>query len=197
MSILKSVVAAAVTLVALFLLDLHGLSLFVGHVSGGVVVFVGSLVMMSRFFVPRIDWEAVRYALSLGGWSTVSLLFLQGRQTAERALLSRYLGLYDLGIYTHAQQYQSFAMLTQPIHSAATVVFLDEAKEPGRLFRRTARIANVLFLGVTVFGVGAALFGRAIIGLLTHGKFDAAGPYVALLVGVVLVQISGPRNMPS
>ncbi len=42
-----------------------------------------------------------------------------------------------------------------------------------------------------MFGVGAALFGRAIIGLLTHGKFDAAGPYVALLVGVVLVQISG------
>jgi O-antigen/teichoic acid export membrane protein len=192
LSIVRSVVAAIVTLAALFLLDLHGLSLFVGHVCGGVVVFVGSLVMMSRFFVPHLDWEALRYALSLGGWSTVSLLFLQGRQTVERALLSRYLGLYDLGIYTHAQQYQSFAMLgTQPIHSAATVVFLDEAKEPSRRFGRTARIADVLFLGVTVFGVAAALFGRAVIGLLTHGKFDAAGPYVALLVGVVLVQISG------
>jgi O-antigen/teichoic acid export membrane protein len=191
-SVLKSVLAVLATLAALFLFQLKGLSLFVGHVTGGMVALVGSLAMMWRFFEPRIDRGAAKDALSLGGWSTISLLFLQARQTIERALLSRYLGLYELGIYTHAQQYQSFAMLgTQPIQSAGTPVFLDEAKERSRRFSRTARITNVLFLGVTVFGVGAALFGRTIIGLLTHGKFDAAGPYVALLVGVVLVQLSG------
>jgi O-antigen/teichoic acid export membrane protein len=44
---------------------------------------------------------------------------------------------------------------------------------------------------VTVFGVTAALFARTVIGVLTHDKFNAAGPYVALLIGVVLVQLSG------
>jgi O-antigen/teichoic acid export membrane protein len=191
-SVFKSVIAIVATLTALFMFELKGLSLFVGHAAGGVVALVGSLAMMWRFFKPRIDWDALKDALYLGGWSTVSLLALQARQTIERALLSRYLGLYDLGIYTHAQQYQSLAMLgTQPVQSAATPVLLDEAKEKGRRFTRTARISNVLFLGVTIFGVGAALFGRAIIGLLTHGKFDAAGPFVALLVGVVLLQLSG------
>jgi O-antigen/teichoic acid export membrane protein len=191
-SMLKGVLAILATLTALFLFRLEGLSLFVGHVTGGMVALVGSLAMMWRFFEPRIDAGALKDALSLGGWSTVALLFLQARQTIERALLSRFLGLYELGIYTHAQQYQSLAMLgTQPVQNASIPVFLDEAKERNRRFARTGRITDVLFLGVTVFGVGAALFGRAVIALMTHGKFDAAGPYVALLVGVVLVQISG------
>jgi O-antigen/teichoic acid export membrane protein len=191
-SVLKGVLAIVATLTALFLFRLEGLSLFVGHVTGGMVALVGSLAMMWRFFEPRIDRSALKDALSLGGWSTIALLFLQARQTIERALLSRYLGLYELGIYTHAQQYQSLAMLgTQPVQNASIPVFLDEAKERSRRFSRTARITDVLFLGVTVFGVGAALFARPVIGLLTHGKFDAAGPYVALLVGIVLVQTSG------
>jgi O-antigen/teichoic acid export membrane protein len=191
-SMLKAVLAIVATLTALFLFRLEGLSLFVGHVTGGMVALAGSLAMMWRFFEPRIDRGAMKDALTLGGWSTIALLFLQARQTVERALLSRFLGLYELGIYTHAQQYQSLAMLgAQPVQNASIPVFLDEAKQSSRRFARTGRITDVLFLGVTVFGVGAALFGRAIIGLMTHGKFDAAGPYVALLVGVVLVQISG------
>ena len=70
-------------------------------------------------------------------------------------------------------------------------VSLDEAKETNRHFARTGRITDVLFLGITAFGVALALFGRMIIGMLTHDKFSDAAPYAALLVGVVLVQISG------
>jgi O-antigen/teichoic acid export membrane protein len=156
------------------------------------VALVGSLAMLSRYFEARIDRGALKDALYLGGWSTISFLALQARQTIERALLSRYVGLYELGLYIHAQQYQSLATIcTQPIQNAVMPVLLDEAAEKRRRFSRTKRISNVLFLGVTVFGVAAALFARTIIGLLTHGKFDAAGPLVALLVGVVLVQLSG------
>jgi O-antigen/teichoic acid export membrane protein len=191
-AVLKSVAAVGVTLAALFLFEMKGMALFVGHAAGGAVALIGALAILSRYFEARIDWGALKDALYLGGWSTVSLLALQARQTIERALLTRYVGLYDLGIYIHAQQYQALATLaTHPIQGAATPVLLDEAKERGSLFTRTARISNVLFLAVTMFGVAVALFGRTIIGLLTHGKFDAAGPYVALLVGVVLVQLSG------
>jgi O-antigen/teichoic acid export membrane protein len=188
----KSIVAAGATLAALFLFDMKGVALFVGHGAGGTVALVGSLAMLSRYFEGGIDRGAIKEALWVGGWSTMALLALQARQTIERALLSRYVGLYELGLYIHAQQYQSLATLaTQPIQNAVTPVLLDEAKEHAGAFTRTARISNVLFLGVTMFGVAAALFGRPIIGLLTHGKFDAAAPFVALLVGAVLVQLSG------
>jgi O-antigen/teichoic acid export membrane protein len=191
-AVLKSVTGVCVTLAALFVFELKGMALFVGHAAGGIVALVGSLAMLSRYFEARIDRGALKDALYLGGWSTISFLALQARQTIERALLSRYVGLYELGLYIHAQQYQSLATIcTQPIQNAVMPVLLDEAAEKRRRFSRTKRISNVLFLGVTVFGVAAALFARTIIGLLTHGKFDAAGPLVALLVGVVLVQLSG------
>jgi O-antigen/teichoic acid export membrane protein len=192
----KNITAVSVTLAALFLFDLKGIALFIGHGAGGLVALVGSLAMLSRFFKVRVDWDIAKSAMRLGGWNTVSSLSLQARQTIERAVLSRYVGLYDLGLYVHAQQYQSLAMLgCQPIQSAVVPVLLDEAKEKDPQFRRTARASNVLFLGVSIFGVAAALFGRAIIGLLTHDKFNAAGPYVALLVGVVLIQISGQPQL--
>ena len=191
-AVLKNLTAVGATLASLFLFELKGVSLFIGHAAGGVVALVGSLAMLSRFLRPRIDWDMLRHALYLGGWSTVSFLALQARQTIERALLSRYLGLHDLGLLVHAQQYQSIATLgAQPIQSAVTPVLLDEAKEKNSKFTRTARTSNVLFVGVTVFGVAAALFARTVIGVLTHDKFNAAGPFVALLVGAVLVQLSG------
>ncbi len=190
--VLKSLTAAATTLAALFLLDLKGLSLFVGHATGGVIAFVGAMAVLSRLFAPEIDRELVKEALYLGGWSTVSLLVMQARQTIERALLSRFVGLYELGLYLHAQQYQSLASLgASPLQSAVTPIVMDEAKEKDLKFRRTARSSNVMFLCVTIYGVAAALFARPVIGLMTRGKFDAAGPYVALLVGVVLVQLGG------
>jgi O-antigen/teichoic acid export membrane protein len=191
-AVLKNLTAVGATLASLFLFELKGVSLFIGHAAGGVVALIGSLAMLSRFLRPRIDWDMLRHALYLGGWNTVSFLALQARQTIERALVSRYLGLHDLGLFVHAQQYQSIATLgAQPIQSAVTPVLLDEAKEKNSKFTRTARTSNVLFVGVTVFGVAAALFARTVIGVLTHDKFNAAGPYVALLVGAVLVQLSG------
>jgi O-antigen/teichoic acid export membrane protein len=191
-AVLKNLASVGATLASLFLFELKGTSLFVGHAVGGVVALVGSMAMLSRFLRPRIDRNVLKDVLYLGGWSTVSFLALQARQTIERLLLSRYEGLHDLGLFVHAQQYLSIATLgAQPIQSAVTPVLLDEAREKSSKFARTARTSNVLFLGVTVFGVAAALFARDVIGVLTHDKFNAAGPYAALLIGVVLVQLSG------
>ena len=190
-TITKSLVATAATLAALFIFDLHVMALFVGYAAGGVAALVGSLAILSRFFKARIDWGTVKDALYLGGWSTMAFLTVQARLTVERALLTSYTGLHDLGLYTHAQQYQSLVSLgSRPVQRAVAPVSLDETKEQ-RQFDRTGRTSNVVFLGVTAFGVALALFGRVIIGLLTHDKFNDAAPYAALLVGVMLVQFSG------
>jgi O-antigen/teichoic acid export membrane protein len=191
-TIAKSLVAAAVTLAALFIFHLHVMALFVGYAAGGVVALVGSLAILSRFFKATIDGGAIRDALRLGGWSTLAFLTVQARLTVERALLTRYTGLHDLGLYAHAQQYQSVVTLgSRPVQSAVAPVSLDETKEGKQRFDRTGRTSNVVFLGITAFGVILALFGRLIIGLLTHGKFSDAAPYAALLVGVMLLQLSG------
>jgi O-antigen/teichoic acid export membrane protein len=191
-SITKSIVAAGTTLAALFVFHLHVMALFVGYAAGGVAALIGSLAMLSRFFIARIDWTTLKDALYLGGWSTLTFLIVQARVTVERALLTKYTGLYDLGIFTHAQQYQSLVLLgSRPIQSAVAPVTLDETKEKQQRFARTGRTSNVVYLGITALGVAMALFGRIIIGLLTHDKFSDAAPYAALLVGVMLLQLSG------
>jgi O-antigen/teichoic acid export membrane protein len=191
-TIAKSLVAAAVTLAALFVFRMHVMALFVGYAAGGVVALIGSLAILSRFFKARIDWDTIRDAFHLGGWSTLAFLTIQARLTVERALLTRYTGLHDLGLYAHAQQYQSLVTLgSRPIQSAVAPVSLDETKEDKQRFDRTGRTSNFLFMGVTTFGVALALFGRMIIGMLTHDKFSDAAPYAALLVGVMLLQLSG------
>jgi O-antigen/teichoic acid export membrane protein len=191
-AIMKSIVAAGTTLAALFIFDLHVMSLFVGYAAGGLVALAGSVAMLSRFFKARIDWSTVKDALYLGGWSTVAFLTVQARVSAERALLTQYTGLQDLGLYAHAQQYQSLVTLgARPIQSAVAPVSLDETSGKDQRFIRTGRTSNVMFLGITAFGVALALFGRMIIGMLTHDKFSDAAPYAALLVGGMLVQLSG------
>ena len=87
-AIMKSIIAAGTTLAALFIFDLHAMSLFVGYAAGGLVAFVGSVAMLSRFFKARIDWSTIKDALYLGGWSTLAFLTVQARVSAERALLT-------------------------------------------------------------------------------------------------------------
>jgi O-antigen/teichoic acid export membrane protein len=191
-TITKSVVAAAVTLTALFIFDMHVMALFVGYAAGGVAALIGSLAILSRYFKASIDRSTIKDALYLGSWSTLAFLTVQARLTVERVLLTKYTGLHDLGLYAHAQQYQSLVTLgSRPIQSAVAPVSLDETKEDKQRFDRTGRTSNFVFLGVTIFGVALAMFGRLIIGMLTHDKFSDAAPYAALLVGVMLVQLSG------
>jgi O-antigen/teichoic acid export membrane protein len=191
-TISRSVVATAVTLAALFVFHMQVMALFVGYAAGGVAALIGSLAILSRYFKAGIDWSTIKDALYLGGWSTMAFLTVQARLTVERMLLTKYIGLHDLGLYAHAQQYQSLVNLgSRPIQSAIAPVSLDETKEAKQQFLRTGRTSNVVFLGITALGVALALFGRIVIGTLTHGKFSDAAPYAALLVGVMLVQLSG------
>jgi O-antigen/teichoic acid export membrane protein len=190
-TIMKALVATAATLAGLFVFHMKVTALFVGYAAGGIAALIGSLAILARYFKPGIDWSVIKDALYLGGWSTLAFLTVQARLTVERSLLTKYTGLHDLGLYTHAQQYQSLVTTgSRPVQRAVAPVALDETKDRQR-FDRTGRTSNVVFLAITTFGVTLALFGRLIIGLLTHGKFSDAAPYAALLVGVMLLQLSG------
>ncbi len=191
-TILKATISVASTLVALFVFDAGVLSLFVGLFAAGVSDLISSILFMMPFLRFRFDRRVARDCLMLGGWTSLAQLSMQGRLLLERSVLSSTAGLHDLGLFVHAQQYQKVSMLgSRPIQQAMVPVMLEEARAAGSDFPRTARITRVLFLALTVLAVTFALFGQSIIHVLTNGKFDAAAPYAALLIAVVLMQSAG------
>ena len=149
--------------------------------------------MMSRFFEPRIDWAAMQgRALARRVEHGRRCSFLQGRQTASAHCCRVISGSTS----SASTPMPSNINPRDARHSADAEcgdrpVFLDEAKERAAL-RAGPRASPTSCFSASPCSVSALrCSGAPIIGLMTHGKFDAAGPYVALLVGVVLVQISG------
>jgi O-antigen/teichoic acid export membrane protein len=111
---------------------------------------------------------------------------------AERALLSAQVGLAGLGIYSHSQSYLNIAQTgIKPLVRAAWPVSLTEARDVSCPFPRTGQVWSVGHMLLIAAGLLLASFGRDLIGLLTHGKFAAAGPFAALWMGLLLVRLSG------
>lgn len=191
-TMIKVTVSVGSTLVALFVFDCGVLSLFIGMFAAGVFDLIGSTLFMMPFLRWRYDGQVARDCLCLGGWNSLAQLTIQGRQFLERSVLSSTAGLHDLGLFVHAQQYQNFTMLgTRPMQQAMVPIMLEEAGQPEPAFARTARITGVLFLVVITIALTFAFFGDVFIHLLTNGKFDAAAPYGALLIAVLLLQSAG------
>jgi O-antigen/teichoic acid export membrane protein len=70
-------------------------------------------------------------------------------------------------------------------------VTLGEAREVQPLFPRTGRVWRCYYGALVCLGLGWALLGREAIGLLTHGKFVDAAPWVAAWIVHNLVAYSG------
>ena len=192
MTMVKATIAAAVVLLALFVFHLEVLSLFLGQFAAGLFELIASGLILLPFLTWRYDRAVARDCIVLGGWNSVAQLTMQGRLLLERGVLSTAVGLNGLGLFVHAQQYQNYAMLgVRPIQQAMTPIMLEEAGVPSTEFERTGRITRVLFAALTMLALGFAFLGRELIHIMTNGKFDAAAPYAALLIGVLLLQSAG------
>lgn len=188
----KATVSVVVMLVSLFAFDMRVLSLFLGLFAAGVVDLIAATLIFRPFLVWHFDREVARDCLFLGGWNSLAQVTMQGRLLVERSVLSSTAGLHDLGLFVHAQQYQNYAMLgSRPIQQAMIPVMLGEAGESAVAFQRTGRVTRVLFVALTTLALVFALLGEAFIHVMTNGKFDAAAPYAALLIGTLLLQAAG------
>ncbi len=188
----QALIGPPATLAALFLFDLGALSLFVGLAVGSAVGLVGALAVLRPYLGARVEPALVGESLRLGGWLAASNSVDSLLRVFERTWLSAQLGLHNLGLYTHAQQYQNYAnMGVKPAVRAVWPDTLAEAREAGSAFPRTRRVWRVVYVGIAALAIGFALIGRDFLELFTHGKFTEAAPYAAALLALPLVQLSG------
>jgi O-antigen/teichoic acid export membrane protein len=192
----KMLVSTIVLMVALFQLHLGFMALFAGHFAGGLVGLIGASILMRRYFVPVFDLGLAGQALRLGFSLSAANVMENVQRVYERTLLSTTAGLTMLGLYSHAQQYESMTVtVIRPASQAALPVMLDEARAQEPLFQRTRRVWRAIYLAVTLAALIFAFVGTDVINLLTNNKFGEAAPIAALLVAVNLVRFACRPNL--
>jgi O-antigen/teichoic acid export membrane protein len=190
--IAQSITSAVVSLVGLYVFHLGMLALFVGALAGAIVQSAGALRVLGPYlgFAGIAPW--VRPILRIGPITSVGGLAESLQTASERTLLSAYAGLTQLGIYNQSQQYrQTMFLFVKAVTRSIWPVTLDESRQDPLAFTNTGQAWGIVHIGLTMAGVFMATTGKELIALLTHDKFTAAAPLVALWMVMLLVKHSG------
>jgi O-antigen/teichoic acid export membrane protein len=191
-SVVQSLVGAAALLVSLFVFDAGGLALFIGAGVAALMQGVFAASLLRRHIGLVFDPAWARAFLTQGGYGLVAGTADATNSVIERSLLSSFAGLQFLGIYAHSQQYRTaLDGVGAAIARSVIPVTLGEAREEQRRFSRTGRVWRHYYGALICLGIVCALIGREAIGLLTHGKFSDAAPWVTAWVVYQLIAYSG------
>lgn len=190
--IAQSLASAAALLLSLFVVEIGVMSLFVSGFVGTAGLGLGALFSIRRYFerpsFTRKRLQLFKSALSLTSANLIEVAY----QPVERNLLAVNSGLASLGLYTHAQQYQTIvAAATKALSRSVWPTTLEEARQAEQAFPQTKRYWRFTYLCLSLVGLGFATLGDVFIGLLTHGKFVGAGAFAAMSIAYLLVQNSG------
>jgi O-antigen/teichoic acid export membrane protein len=186
--IVQALSNAVVLLVALYVFDLKGLSLFVGSLAGSVAALVTSLLVLKPYLAPRLGLLRTR----LGQRQFLPTQALEAVQpVVERTLLANYAGFAQLGTYAHSLAYRGLILQgMNAVNRATWPVTLEEAKARTAFFV-TGRVWSAVHLGIAMVSVPFILFGDQLISLLTNNKLTAAWVFLAPWFVLVLLQSSG------
>jgi O-antigen/teichoic acid export membrane protein len=186
--IVQALANAIVLLVALYVFDLRGLSLFVGSLAGSVAALATSLVVLRPYLVPRLVVVTTR----LGQRQFLPAQALEAVQpVVERTLLANYAGFTQLGNYAHSLAYRSlFLQAMNAVNRATWPVTMAEAKAR-TAFVVTGRVWAATHLAVAMVAVPFVLFGDRLIAAVTNDKLTPAWVFLAPWFVLVLLQTSG------
>lgn len=186
--IVQALTNAVVLLVALYVFDLKGLSLFVGSLAGSVAALVTSLLVLKPYLAPRLGLLRTK----LGQRQFLPTQALEAVQpVVERTLLANYAGFAQLGTYAHSLAYRGLILQgMNAVNRATWPVTLEEAKARTAFFV-TGRVWAAVHLGISMVSVPFILFGDQLISLLTNNKLTAAWVFLAPWFVLVLLQSSG------
>jgi O-antigen/teichoic acid export membrane protein len=191
-SVAQSLLGAAGLLVALFVFDLGGLALFVGAGVAALTQGAFAAVLLRGQIAAAFDLSWARAFLTQGGYGFLAGIADAANSVLERSLLSGYAGLHFLGLYAHSLQYRSaLDGVGGAIGRSVIPVTLGEAREAVPLFPRTGRVWRYYHAALVCLGIAWALVGREAIGVLTHGKFIEAAPWVTAWIVYNLIAYSG------
>lgn len=182
----------SIVLLALFVFSQGRAALFWGNLGGAAMSTGVALYALGRSVLtwPRIEWLKKVAGMTPGAW--FAGLAESVRCTVESGMIARVVGSAGLGIYNHARLYHGILM--QGTNAFANVLWpiaLQEAHVQGNRFAQIRMAWDIVYLCLTIAGVGFAFFGTFIVGWLTNGKFVEAATWVPLLVIYLLIQNSG------
>lgn len=190
--IAQSIVSAITVIVSLYIFELGLLSLFLAAATGSCVICAGGIIALKPYIRFTFSKNCVKEVLNFGAVITVSAVFENLQMLVERYMLSVYAGLSQLGIYSHSQQYRNMtAMIAKAAARSIWPTTLSEAHESESNFYKTRKTWNLIYIGITISGLLFALFGKDIIGLLTHNKFIDAYSFVTMWMIFLLIQNAG------
>lgn len=188
----QTVVTSLVTVACLYVWKLGVLALFISAVAGAAVYFIGAIVLLRAYLVPRISGKWVRQIFAVGPASAAVTVTEAVQTNIERGVIASIAGIGALGLYVHAQNYR--VLVAQVLKAAARPIWpvsLIEAREADASFRRTRTVWAAVYLGLSVVGITFAMFGPEIIGALTHDRFVDAAPIATFFMVFLLVQNAG------
>lgn len=143
-------------------------------------------------WLPRVPWRsaAVGDMLRFGRQYTVSGLFFTLGQHLDKILIGALLGERALGLYS-----QAFNIVMKPVTVVSTATTgvmlpaLSRARPDAAAYQELVLAFNRL-VAIVLFpvGVGLMIVGPEVMNLLGGGQWQAAGPLLAILAAVVLVQ---------
>lgn len=192
MSVLQSVLGAIALAIALFVFQMRIGALFVSQATGAAVALIGAAYVLRDYFHMRINPGLLRELRAIGLVSGFGSIAEATQIAVERSLLSRHAGVSQLGLYSHSQQYRGFVSL--PVKALARSVWphtLRDAREDSSRFARTREAWDLVFVGLTLFGIFFTTVGDWVIGILTNGKFSAAYQIAAFWMAYLLILNAG------
>jgi O-antigen/teichoic acid export membrane protein len=167
-------------------------SLFLGAAAGAGASCVCGLWMLRADLRAKPSRKWIRGLLRIAPSTMPAALLEHLRAVTESATVTRVGGLAEMGLFAHSRIYHGYLMqVSNAFGFALWPRALEDARTPGESFQAIGRAWNVLYLAITIAGIGFAAFGAEIIALLTNGKFVAAAPLVPFWIAYLLLQNSG------
>lgn len=196
-AVAQSVTTGAALLGSLYILDLGALSLFAGLAAGRLIQFLGGAAALRADLGAHFSIHWMRELRRLGPAAVTSNMMETARTILERTVLTAHLGLGQLGLYAHAQQYSSYTtQAVNPISRSLYPVSLEEARTFGGDFPVTQRVWGVAQLAVIGVALTLTLVGQEFIDLISNGKFTAAWGMAVGWQMIMMVQVTGkPQTM--
>ncbi len=188
----EAVVSGVVTILMLFFSREKQLALFVGGTAGAAFTVLGTLWILKPYLRGRLNAKWLSEIAGVGIASLLSTMAEKIQTVVERAVVSKYVGIDQLGIYSHSQQYRTLVSAgAKSVSYSVWPISLDEARDEAGTFPRTTKAWELTALFVTIAGVLFSTLGEHVIGVLTHGKFSSAYILAALWMAYILIQNTG------
>jgi O-antigen/teichoic acid export membrane protein len=189
---IQSLIAFISTLVALFEFKMQGTSLFIGAFCGQLAALGVCLVALGPAHIlsfPSRYW--FRRAAMSSPTTAASGLVDGTRGFGENALITNLVGLYAVGILSHARLYHGLlTALGNAVGHNLWAKSLDEARNPRSSFEITQSGWTPVQVAITCVGILFAFVGKEIVDVISNGKFTAAAAYIPALFVIALVQTS-------